>query len=385
MTNLSKLRRIVFWEPCVSPHKAALLSALAREGHLSVVCCAQDDLPSDRKALGWSMDISEGSVDTFIAPNESTIQGLVNTDIEGSLHIFSGLRWFYNIEAGLQAVKRSGAMFAVYSEPRDDQGWKGALRLLQSWAEECWVRRNVSFILAIGRHGPAWFSRVGYSAEIIHPFAYFLPEPKLDAVEIIEASSQLGCQEFNRLIRVGFVGRITITKGVFYLLDAIKCLDGKASLTLVGDGDARSKIVSLVQQSHLDVDMTGALPMASVQNKMEGFDVLVLPSITKDDGWGAVVSEALMLGCAVVATSCVGASILLDRSQNGRVVPPNDSKAIADAILQIRDSGLLSSESRTERSLWALQRLTASAGAKQLIRIIEHHRNDGQRPQPFFE
>ncbi|MDP1045310.1 glycosyltransferase, partial [Klebsiella pneumoniae] len=67
--------------------------------------------------------------------------------------------------------------------------------------------------------------------------------------------------------------------------------------------------------------MHGVLPMSDVNCFFRQVDVLVLASTTADDGWGVVVSEALMCGVAVVATATVGASVVLERSLFGRCVP----------------------------------------------------------------
>jgi glycosyltransferase involved in cell wall biosynthesis len=126
------------------------------------------------------------------------------------------------------------------------------------------------------------------------------------------------------------------------------------------------------------------LPIEQVQQRMQKFDVLVLPSTTRDDGWGAVISEALMAGTAVVASHCAGASILLDRPHNGRVVPPADSAAIARAVRDLETDGLLTARARRDRANWACDRLTARAGASYFEEIVRHRAGAAQRPKEFY-
>ena len=51
----STLARLVFWEPCVSPHMSAFIGAVARAlgPAVDVLCVAHEDVPQDRQALGW--------------------------------------------------------------------------------------------------------------------------------------------------------------------------------------------------------------------------------------------------------------------------------------------------------------------------------------------
>ena len=62
---------------------------------------------------------------------------------------------------------------------------------------------------------------------------------------------------------------------------------------------------------------------------MREASVLVLPS--RVETFGAVVAEALVSGLPVVSTS-VGAIPELVDERSGRLVPPNDPAALADAL-----------------------------------------------------
>jgi glycosyltransferase involved in cell wall biosynthesis len=367
--------RIVFWEPCVSPHKSAFINAVAERfgPGVEVSCVAHEGVPEARQALGWG-DGSVALPPTVVAPSDEEIAALVQRGGERCLHVFSGIRWFRTLTTALDIVQRERRAFAIMSEPRDNAGFAGAIRYLQSWLTEAALRRRVQFVLAIGRHGPPWFRSVGYRRERVFPFAYFLPPPaEFDAPR--ESITQL---------RIAYVGRLIEKKGVQFLVPAMRELGRPARLTLIGDGELRERLVAQAGECGVDAEFCGVLPIEQVQRRMRDFDVLVLPSISKDDGWGAVVSEALMAGAAVVASHCAGASILLDSPSNGRVVRPADSLAIAAAIKDLDHSGALSPEARHTRSDWARARLTARAGASYFEQIVRHRTGDAPRPKEFY-
>ncbi|QYD73282.1 glycosyltransferase [Paraburkholderia edwinii] len=367
--------RIVFWEPCVSPHKSAFINAVAERfgPGVEVSCVAHEGVPESRQALGWG-DGSVALPPTVVAPSDEQIAALVQSGGDRCLHVFSGIRWFRTLTTALEIVQRERRPFAIMSEPRDNAGVAGAVRFVQSWMTEAALRRHVQFVLAIGRHGPPWFRSVGYRRERVFPFAYFLPPPaEIDGTRTSAAQ-----------LRIAYVGRLIDKKGVQFLLPAMRELGPRARLTLIGDGELRERLVAQARESGVDTEFCGVLPIEEVQRRMRDFDVLVLPSISKDDGWGAVVSEALMAGAAVVGSSCAGASILLDSPRNGRVVRPGDSHAIAAAIADLERSGGLSAGARRMRVKWARERLTARAGASYFEQIVRHRIGHAPRPKEFY-
>jgi glycosyltransferase involved in cell wall biosynthesis len=367
--------QIIFWEPCVSPHKSAFINAVAQQlgAGVQVSCVAHEGVPEARQALGWG-DGSTSLPPTVVAPNDEEIAAIVSRGGDTCLHVFSGIRWFRTLTTALNVVKRDRRPFAIMSEPRDNAGLAGAVRFVQSWATEAALRRQAQFVLAIGRHGPPWFRSVGYRRDRVFPFAYFLPPPaELDAQRTTAAQ-----------LRIAYVGRLIEKKGVQFLLPAVQALGRPARLTLIGAGDLRDTLVAQANENGVDTEFCGVLPIEQVQRRMLDFDVLVLPSISKDDGWGAVVSEALMAGAAVVASNCAGASILLDSPRNGRVVRPGDSLAITTAINDLERSGALTPRARKTRSKWAHERLTARAGASYFEQIVRHRMGAAQRPKEFY-
>ncbi len=223
----------------------------------------------------------------MVAPSEAEIAAIVREGGPGCLHVFSGIRWFRTLTTALSVVQRERRPFAIMSEPRDNAGLAGAVRFVQSWMTEASLRRHAQFVLAIGRHGPPWFRSVGYRRERVFPFAYFLPPPAE-----VETQRPSAAQ-----LRIAYVGRLIEKKGVQFLLPAVRALGRPARLTLIGDGELRERLVAQANESGVDTEFCGVLPIEQVQRRMLDFDVLVLPSISKDDGWGAVVSEALMGGC----------------------------------------------------------------------------------------
>jgi glycosyltransferase involved in cell wall biosynthesis len=330
----------------------------------------------DRKSLGWSVGRTY-NYDKVVAPDDRLIDDLANAAQHETFHVFCGTRWVPTIVKGLAAVRRSGARFAIMAEPRVREGWKGEIRYFHSWLTEGWLRRNASFVLAIGRNGPPWFSSVGYAPDRIFPFAYFVDTPEC----AVEGGN--GRRHGARPLRIGYLGRLVAMKGVFDLVAAVALLGEPCNLEIGGGGPDEARLRASCDAAKLDTRFHGVIPIAEVGRFLSNLDVLVLASTTTDDGWGVVVSEALMCGTAVVATDCVGASMVLDDPKRGRVVPARSPHEIADAIMDIAGCGGFDSTARSNRAAWSKQVLGATGGAQYLLDIVAWSEGTSPRPTAF--
>lgn len=366
--------RLIFWEPVLSPHKADLLRALARSPGVSgVTLVAQQDLPAHRQQLGWVRGDLSG-LDVAVAPTPQDIRTMVKGAAAESVHIFSGMRRVPSILRGLDAVQGLGRRFGIMSEPRASEGLSGRLRFIQSWLTEGWLRKNADFVLAIGRNGPPWFESVGFAEKKVFPFAYFLTP---------SGAAQTERAYPDHPPRVTFLGRLDKEKGIHLFLGALELLGDAVQATVAGRG-AKAALVSKAR-SRLPLTVMGAIPMAAVPELLAISDILVLPSVSTNDGWGAVVSEALFAGVAVVATDRVGASVCLADDRRGRVVGTLDASAVATAVRNIIDAGQLGEDDRAGRKAWGRRHLTAEAGAAHLLSILSHVYEGTPRPRPFYE
>jgi glycosyltransferase involved in cell wall biosynthesis len=129
------------------------------------------------------------------------------------------------------------------------------------------------------------------------------------------------------------VARLTAAKDLPMLLHAFAKLRAvrPARLLVLGEGEERSRLEALVEQLELgdDVDLAGYC--ANPYPAMAAADALVLSS--RREGLPTVLVEALSLGTPVVATDCLsGPREILEDGRLGRLVPPGDPAAFAEAM-----------------------------------------------------
>jgi teichuronic acid biosynthesis glycosyltransferase TuaC len=131
-----------------------------------------------------------------------------------------------------------------------------------------------------------------------------------------------------------FVGQLLEVKGIKYLIEAVERLVANGTdvvLYLVGEGSGRTYYESEVARRGLidRVKFVGNCPHMDVAIWMGAADVFCLPSIR--EGFPNVVLEALFSGLPVVASNVGGIPEMLNTT-NGKLVPPENSEALANAL-----------------------------------------------------
>jgi len=133
-----------------------------------------------------------------------------------------------------------------------------------------------------------------------------------------------------------FVGRLNYYKGLHYLIEAMK--DVKANLVIIGEGPEKSNLIFRILKLKLEnkIFLLPFQPEEELVNYYRACDVFVLPSIFKSEAFGLVLTEAMACGKPVISTELgTGTSFVNRDGVTGFVVPPRDSKALAEAINKI--------------------------------------------------
>lgn len=135
---------------------------------------------------------------------------------------------------------------------------------------------------------------------------------------------------------VGCVGTLRSVKGHRYLIEAIAAVREEiphVHLSLVGDGPERGELDALRQRLGLNGCVSLLGMRDDVNALLRQFDVFVLPSLS--EGISNALLEAMAAGLPVVATNVGGNPEVVQHGVTGLLVPPQDSRALADALLQL--------------------------------------------------
>lgn len=96
------------------------------------------------------------------------------------------------------------------------------------------------------------------------------------------------------------------------------------SISMYGDGTLRPKIERMISESNLGkyVKVYGNVPNTKVLEAMAESDIFLITS-DRNEGWGAVVNEAMSCGCCVVANGEIGSAPYLIRSNHNGLIYDN--------------------------------------------------------------
>jgi glycosyltransferase involved in cell wall biosynthesis len=132
------------------------------------------------------------------------------------------------------------------------------------------------------------------------------------------------------LFRVCFAGRLELSKGAGYLLEAWKRL-GLANAELVLAGEVRPEMQDLLE-THVDssVRTLGFVTMQKLLELYRESDLFVFPSV--NEGLAQALLEAMATGLPVVASELSGACDCVTEGKEGFIVPARDVARTAEAI-----------------------------------------------------
>ena len=305
-------------------------------------------------ALRWRIDVTVAGndpeiVEAVAAARESArtrIMGPVRSkwDLRGSfgvlravreirpdvLHANLGHPWScqYALTAGLltRGVKTVAVQHAILPPRRRRQVWLNRLNLKRLDAHVAVSSASARMVEKMAGLEPGSM-RVIYNG-VADPSIEAVPRPAEGPV-------------------IGSVGRLSDEKGYDVLLRALVDLPA-ATAVLVGDGPAREQLERLAAE----LEVAPRVVLAGWQDDpwpwLPSVDVFVLPS--RSEALPLSIIEAMLASRPVVATAVGGVAELVTDGETGRVVPPDDPRALADAIRPLmEDSGVAERMGRAGR------------------------------------
>lgn len=130
-----------------------------------------------------------------------------------------------------------------------------------------------------------------------------------------------------------FIGSLIERKGIDLLLKALSLVKKDYTLTIVGDGEEKSRLADYVEQNGMK-ELVEFVPFKQKEELREIYnthDIFVLP--TREDCFGLVINEAMAASMPVIS-SCYadGAYDLVIDGENGYIVNPYESVEFANTI-----------------------------------------------------
>lgn len=186
----------------------------------------------------------------------------------------------------------------------------------------------------------------------------------------------------NETVKILWVGRLIEWKHPELAVKTAKYLDEKKidfEMEIIGEGEMEGLLKNQIIEDKLSekVKILGSIPQEEVRLHMEKANIYLFTS-DQNEGWGAVLNEAMNAACAVIGCLEAGSVPYLINNQTGVVFHKNDMKTLfhcceklalnPDLVLQI---GLLAHE--RIQNVW-----NGKVAARRILQVIES-RQSGER------
>ncbi|MHA7865498.1 glycosyltransferase [Flagellimonas marinaquae] len=313
--------KLIFWQNIISPHQIDFLEEIDK--YIPTILVVEEMMDDRRMKEKWVIP-NFNKLEIMVKPSTKKIDSLIN-DIN-TVHVFSGIGAYKFVhKAFLKAIKKNRKI-GILSESYEISGFKGFLKIIRGNLQRLMYGRQINFICVTGNDASKCFLKFGYSEEKIFQWGYFVNSIKVE--RIIRKRSLV------------YVGSLIPTKNILDFVKSYIDNDGFGydSFDIIGDGFQRNELEKLIKTKgkKLNINILGRLKKEEVFLRIKSSSALVIPS--RYDGWAVVVNEALLCGTPVIASSKVGARILLDGIYRGGVFDYESNENLKKVFIKWRNN-----------------------------------------------
>ena len=320
--------KIAFFSNFLNHHQLPFSQAMVKLTNDQYTFVATEPVPDDRLSMGYySMNDqypfvlktyeSENNRRTAFkladecdvviigsAPSEYVDKRIKN----GKLTFHYSERLYKNGYFYLYFAKKVIPLFYARFRMKNNQGW---LWDIHGQYRDC---QNL-YMLCSSQYtaGDLWLSKL-YRGKT-YKWGYF-PEVKQQNIK------ELLRKKDRNVVQIMWAGRMLSWKHpeeCVFLADKLKKHGYSFHINVVGNGNQFEKLQQLIMDKKLsdEVSLLGFMSPGKVRENMEQSDIFIFTS-DYNEGWGAVLNEAMNSGCAVVSSDAIGSTgFLIHDGVNG--------------------------------------------------------------------
>lgn len=167
-----------------------------------------------------------------------------------------------------------------------------------------------------------------------YKWGYF-PEVKQQNIEDL-----LARKRSNKKVSILWAGRLIDWKHPDASIRVAKKLKQNGyefKMNIIGNGVMEAQLKQMISDKKLDdyVHMLGAMSPEAVRDHMEAADIFLFTS-DFNEGWGAVLNEAMNSACAVVASHAIGSvPFLMEDCVNGLIYRNGDENGLYERVKRL--------------------------------------------------
>ena len=360
---------VVFISNYYNHHQAPFCHAMHRLLNGNFIFIQTEEMEAERVNMGWG----EGDLPAFVKTSygydhaEDQCQSIIDdADV-----VIIGSAPNHYIKNRLREKK----LVLRYSERLLKRGfelWKYPYRYIKLHRRN--PKRANLYILCAGAYVSSDYAAFGLFKNRCYKWGYFPAVKQYDNIDHLIESKESAS--------ILWVARLIDWKHPEIPVLIAKKLQSENyafQMRLIGNGILEERIQNMITKFHLEdcVQMLGVMKPEQVREHMEKSQIFLFTS-DRNEGWGAVLNEAMNSGCGVIASNAIGSvPYLIDNKKNGMLYQDGNFEELYSKVTQLLDNPAKTRELgqhayETMTTVW-----NADTAAKRLIDLISDLQTHG--------
>ena len=350
--------KIIFISNYFTHHQKPLSDALYKITNGNYIFIATEKMSDDRIKQGWTIKLPDYVRELDMSNKTVVLSSIV--DINNADAVIQGHLYDCLIEERVKA----GKLTFIYNE----RLYKSIKRYLKA---PLYLYKGIKYsgcyVLAASAFTPYDYSITRSYKNRCFKFGYFPVTKYYNNIdELIKNKKKT---------QILWVARLIDWKHPEVAVQVAKRLKMEGyqfNLKMVGTGPLMDHLVSEVERLGLEnfVSLIGVMKPEDVRTEMEQSGIFIFTS-DKNEGWGAVLNEAMNSGCACVASHSIGATpYLLTDGMNGYIYDNDDFESLYHRVKSLLDNPTLQSQFGANAYNTITQVWNAQVAASNLCHLI---------------
>ena len=369
--------KIVFISCYFNHHQKALCDCLYKETDGDFYFIATEKMSEERRRLGYQNMTASYVISINDTQLTSDVKDLIN---KADLVILGDARTTL-VEERL----RQNKLTFLYSERIYKRPVSYSRLLVHKLKFYYRYRRHKTlYLLCAGAFAASDYYRVGCFKNKAFKWGYFPQTIHYNNIDSIIARKYSNRNTLGK-VKICWAGRFIAWKHPEVMIEVARSLRNdniSFSMVLIGDGPLSADIELLTKKYKLidDVHLLGAMNPNNVRKEMEESDIFLFTS-DRNEGWGAVLNEAMNSLCAVIANKAIGSvPFLIQNGKNGFIYDGSD---FDDLYFKVKNI-IQCYDIRTSVSKEAYNTIVGEWNAKKAVdRLVQLSRNIDTNKQIF--
>ncbi|MEA4888156.1 MAG: glycosyltransferase [Clostridiaceae bacterium] len=358
--------KIVFVSNFLNHHQLPLCNAFQANNNVEFTFIATEPVPDERIKLGYA-DINHTHNFVLCAYNSKenlrTAKKLCkDCDL---LIIGSAPNCF------AQGHSRRGQIVFFYSErlfKETNTNWKTVARTVKYTLLH--GKYKGRYLLCASAYAAADYAKTGNFINRAYKWGYF-PEVKQYNIDSLMKRKTEG------VITILWVGRLIGWKHPEASVHVAERLKGEGynfQMNIIGTGTMEAGLREQIDKANLCdcVSMLGSIPSEKVREYMELADIFLFTS-DSNEGWGAVLNEAMNSGCAVLASNAIGSvPYLVKDKENGLIFQSENWDELYEKVKLLQDNPKLCNQYGRRAYCILDETWNAKVAVERLLCLVEY-------------